>query len=227
MRRGRTLSELAWPKTTEFTEVVERWRPDAAAVLMGYVWAAYDALRDGVLARVDTTQATDDVERDVTELLHWHLEAATDSFAPVRVRHAVCERESRRPAPAQPPTYDMAFALIANPRVMWPLEAKVLRTPGQVADYVNTFRDRFMTCLYAPYSAQGSMLAYLFSGSEEDAFAAIAAAIPCKMRPAPHASGRPHRLSSHRRTVPHGKAYPEAFVCHHLVMRMIPRPRAD
>lgn len=231
MRRGRTLSELAWPKTSEFTRVARRWRKDAPNVLMGYVWDAYDDLRNDVLTQVDATRATDDVERDVTEHLHRRLERrlnAGGAFNHVAVRHAPCERESRRKPPAQPPTYDMAFELIAMPRVMWPLEAKVLKTPSSATDYVRTFRSRFMTCVYAPFSSQGSMVAYLFSGHEDDAFDAIAAGIPCTLQDGTDHPGRAHKLSRHTRAVPPGKSYPARFTCHHLVLHMAPalRPAA-
>jgi len=191
---------------------------------MGYVWAAWDTLRAEVLERIDPAAATDDVERDLSELLHEQIQRKMDPFAPVQVHHAVCERESRQAPPAQPPTYDIAFALRENRRVMWPLEAKVLRTAGDVGDYVKTFRQRFLTHVYAPFSSHASMLGYLFSGAPEDAFARVSAGIPCTLHHHPSFRRRQHKLSRHRRSVPTGKPYPKTFVCHHLMLEVSTAP---
>lgn len=194
---------------------------------MAYIWTAYDAFCTEVLSKVDASRAADDVERDITQLLYPHIQEAIDSFAPVYVTHGAFERASRSPAPAQPPACDLAFVLRLNPRVMWPLEAKVLRTPRQVADYVRTFHERFMTCVYAPFSSQGAMLAYLFSGDEDAAFAAIAASIPCTLNDASRLTRhpRPHRTSTHTRGAPGDKRCHRQFTCHHLILHMTPAAR--
>ena len=80
---------------------------------------------------------------------------------PFYVQHGPFERETMRPPPAQPPEYDLAFVFRADERIMWPIEAKVLETPGGVADYVRDIREEYLKCRYGPFSASGAMLAYL------------------------------------------------------------------
>jgi hypothetical protein len=44
---------------------------------------------------------------------------------------------TRSAAPAKPPAYDIAFIWHDNPRVAWPIEAKVVPTPGTLAPGVS------------------------------------------------------------------------------------------
>ena len=94
---------------------------------------------------------------------------------------------------------------------------KSSRTPQRVADYERDVREQYLTCRYAPFSAAGAMLGYLLTGSAADALARIEAKLGCVLDPAPAFAKRPHRMSSHRRTVPAGKPYPMDFRCHHLI----------
>jgi hypothetical protein len=185
---------------------------------MSAVWEAYEIVRTSVLAQIDMERPTDDVEREITEHFELALRRAIPGHGPFDVRHAVCERESRADPPAQPPLYDIAFQLRENPRVMWPIEAKVLRTPGRVADYVTTVRTRFLTCVYAPFSAEGTMVAYLLSGRPNDVFKQIEARIPCALLSFAPLFHRPHRYSQHVRSVPSGKPYSRNLKLHHLIL---------
>ena len=137
---------------------------------------------------------------------------------PFYVQHTPYERETKKPSPAQPPEYDLAFVFRADERIMWPMEAKVLETPNAVADYVRDVRHEFLTCRYAPFSDSGAMLAYLLTGSPNDVFPTLARKLPCTMNPVIEHPSRPNRVSRHSRTVPPGKPYPKAFDCFHLVL---------
>lgn len=101
---------------------------------------------------------------------------------------------------------------------MWPLEAKIMKTPRQVANYISDVRDEFLTCRYAPFSGSGAMLAYLLQGEADDALATIATALDCMLDTLPEHLGRPIRKSRHNRKVPFGKSYPASFDCYHLVL---------
>ena len=101
---------------------------------------------------------------------------------------------------------------------MWPLEAKVLKTPRSLADYVRDVRDEFLSCRYAPFSSGGAMLGYLLSGAEGDALVAIEARLGRTLAAVPAFLDRPHRVSEHSRLVPAGKDYPVDFRCYHLML---------
>jgi hypothetical protein len=80
--------------------------------------------------------------------------------------HEKKERESAKPG-AQPPEPDLSFVLHSNPRITFAMDAKVVEKdrPLDLTDYVDTVNGRFVTCVYAPFSAQGAMLAFLLEGS--------------------------------------------------------------
>jgi hypothetical protein len=103
---------------------------------------------------------------------------------------------------------------------MWPIEAKVLDTAGQVSEYINEIHGNFLTCRYAPFSSEAAMLAYLVSGNINQLFANLEARIQCTLSPHPRFADRPHKVSSHTRHVPAGKPYPAQLSLHHLVLRL-------
>lgn len=219
-----TASERAWPDTPEFTAIARRWNQRAIEILFDHVWRGYDLLRVEVLPLIDWTTVADDIERDITEHLELRMRRRMTGHEPFGVQHGRHERESRKPAPAQPPQYDIAFFLYAYPRVSLPLEAKVLHTDQEMAAYVGDLREEFLKCRYAPFSAEGAMVAYLLSGTADAVFESIARTVPCDLRAHNVFATRPHRYSDHTRTVERGKSYPRHFRCHHLVFAMITAP---
>ena len=218
MYRRRTIGEVRWPDTPDFMAVAEAWRARCSTYLVALVWKAYDALMLGVLNQIDLDDAEDDLERSITQLLEPEMRRAMSGDEPFSVQHGRYEHESRMPAPAQPPAYDIAFFLIQNPRIMWPIEAKVLHSDGAVADYVTDLRDEFLTCRYAPFSSEAGMVGYLVSGDPEKALKNIAASARCRMKRIHAFADRPHRVSDHKRRVPVGKHYARSFRCHHLIL---------
>jgi hypothetical protein len=190
-------------------------------VLLGFVWEGYDRLVAEVISQVDAQQADDSLETNVTQLLEPLIRRSMSQaggYLPYDVQHNRFEFATRLDAPAQAPGYDIAFFLIANPRVMWPLEAKVLRTDRAVGAYVGEVTGNFLTCRYAPFSNEAAMLAYLVSGLPQHALHHISESLRCTLTPHPDFPDRDHATSDHRRAVPTGKPYPEAFRCHHLIM---------
>lgn len=138
--------------------------------------------------------------------------------SPFYVQHGPHEFETAKSPPAQPPLPDVGFVLRANERIMFPLEAKTLRTDTAVDAYVTEIRENFLTCRYAPFSSEGGMLGYLVAGDPAEAFASIASRVLCKLTPHPDFPDRNHQTSAHVRTVPSGKDYPSEFRCHHLLL---------
>lgn len=181
--------------------------------MIGLIWRGYEQMRSDK-PFVDGQ----DLERSITQLLAPRIDCAMSGDEPFYVQHGPFERETMQPPPAQPPQYDIAFVLRKEERIMWPMEAKVLETSGAVSEYIKDIREQFLTCRYAPFTGEGTMLGYLLSGIESDAFQNIARKAPCKLETHPAFPSRPQRLSRHTRNIPSGKAYPSKLCCHHLML---------
>jgi len=218
MRRRYTILETVKPVHQEFGQLARKWRADASKLMLGWIWAGYDLLAAEILSSVNWDLAEDDLERELTELLEIRIRRSMPSETFCYIRHEAKERERRKPAPAQPPEYDLAYVLYSNERIMWPMEAKVLKSDQQVIHYANDIRNEFLTCRYAPFSAEGAMLGYMLSGQPGKAFSEIAKKLRVKLKRHPDFPDRDHRVSSHRRKVSGSKVYPSNFLCHHLLM---------
>jgi hypothetical protein len=177
------------------------------------------------MSLIDASKAEEDLERNITELLEPRIRVGMSGNEPFYVQHGPHERETRKGGKAQPPQYDIAFVLHENPRFMWPLEAKVLKSDseGSVTQYALDVNEEFLTCRYAPFSKEGAMLGYLFSGDPDEAFRSIEKKVPCTLTHHPDFPKRYHKTSDHLRTVPAGKEgeYPCEFRCQHLIMKMV------
>lgn len=207
-----------WPSSNSapdptFVALACDWMSDPAQRLLGFVWTAYDSM-----CAHPPVIDTRDLERSITQLLEPRINDAMTGDEPFYIQHGSFERETMAPPPAQPPAYDLAFVLRADERIMWPLEAKVLETPGTLADYDRDVREQYMTCRYAPFSGSGAMLGFLLSGNPIDTLGRVAAKLGCTLEVVKEFLLRPHRVSSHHRSVPVGKMYPVDFECHHMIL---------
>lgn len=219
--RRRTLLERRWPETSDFVAIARTWKSDATTILLSYIWKAYDLLLNEVLSQIEPKLIDDQLERSITQLLEPRIRKSMSGFEPFYAQHEVYEYETRQSPPAQPPQYDIAFILYENPRIMWPIEAKVLRSDGSVAPYINDLKNEFLSCRYAPFSSEGAMLAYLFSGNPNTAFQHIEAKVSCELCHHPVFPERNHKYSDHIRLIPANKKYPGQFRCHHLILMII------
>ncbi|UCE60405.1 MAG: hypothetical protein JSU63_01390 [Phycisphaerales bacterium] len=217
MRSRRTIGEARWPGLAEFVTLAKAWQTDAITQLLGFVWRAYDLLCERVLSQIDCAQADLDLERNITQLLEPLIREVMPGCVPYYVQHAPHEFETALEAPAQPPLPDIGFVMRANPRIMWPLEAKAIRTDKAVSAYVKEIQENFLTCRYAPFSKEGGMLAYLVAGDPSTAFENIAARLASKLEDHPRFPERNHKTSKHQRSVPAGKRYARGFQCHHMI----------
>lgn len=220
MFTGETYSERRWPNVPEFNTVFRDWKPEVSTVLLSIVWIAYDRFCTEVLTQVDCSQEDKDLERDITQLLEPKMHEVMSGFEPFFVQHGPYEHESSLGGSAQPPQYDIAFRLQCNPRIMWPLEAKLLRTSKRVAEYNNEIRSNFLTCRYSPFSSEAAMLGYLLGDDSDIAFKNIEEKGGWKLIPHPRFPDREHRTSNHVREVPEGRPYPTRFRLHHLIFRL-------
>lgn len=183
-------------------------------------WAGWDQFSEEVLGSIDVSAAEDDLERSITQSLTIYVRRQLTGNEPFDVIHGAFEHESRLPAPAQPPAYDFAFVLLRNQRMMWPVEAKVVKTDESIRHYLLDVNEQFLRCRYAPFSGEGAMLAYLLEGSETKVFARIEQALKCELSPHEEFRARHHRVSQHDRIVPAGKEYLPRLTCHHIVVSL-------
>lgn len=204
----------SWPDTPDFVAIAGIWQKDVSTRLLSFVWIAYDDLRHENPASLNPRD-----ERNVTQHLESRIRWVMSGYEPYNVQHGPYENETRYSSRAQPPQYDIAFKLIAEECIMWPLEAKVLKNGGALAAYISDVKKQFLKCRYAPFSSEGAMLGYLLSGDTSQAFRNIAARLRCRLESHPAFTIRAHRVSSHVRKVPTGKSYPRKFICHHLLLR--------
>ena len=219
-RRGKTLLEQRWPDTPDFMEVARAWKIDASTILLSFVWQAYDLFQNEVLSQIDWDEVDEQLERSVTQLLEPMIHDVMTREEPFYVQYEVFEFETRKSAQARPSQYDIAFILYSNRGIMWPLEAKVLRSDGAVAPYITDLKKEFLSCRYAPFSSEGAMHGYLFSGEPSNVFRHLEAKVPCELYHHPAFPDRDHRYSEHTRHVPENKSYPPHFRCHHLILSM-------
>lgn len=227
MRRGRrhegrprTPLDLRWPDTPDYTELARTWSEAAVETMLTAVWRGYDTLMAEFFAQIDINEADGELERAITQLLELCIRRHLSGSEPYDVQHGPYEFATRLPAPAQPPQYDIAFVLHQDPKVMWPLEAKILRSDGTVAAYVRDVQHEFLTGRYAPYAHSGAMLGYLLRGSPEKTFGNIERAMACQLPRHPTFGIRHHRISDHFRNLTRADFVSGPFQCHHLIMEM-------
>lgn len=221
-KKGTTISELRWPvEKPEFCEMSKEWPPELTTQAIRFVWRGYDLLKDDVLSRIDCSKANKQIEKNINSLLQLRIRRAMTGFEPFDVQHEVPEFETSYSNQAQPPSYDIAFILLADETIILPLEAKVLRTDKYISKYINEINSNFLTCRYAPFSSEAGMLAYLLKGDPKEAFDNIAKSVPCQLADHVDFPNRDHKTSEHQRIVPAGESYPSNFRCHHLILKIL------
>ena len=204
--------------------LIKIWNSALVDTLLKLVWDAYDDLHEEVLSKLDWTEDFADLERSITQDFARLINRKKDGFLPVDVQHGSFEEESRSTikANAQPRQNDIAFVLTADPRIMWPLEAKVLKTDKDtnenLRDYIDTLNSRLLTGVYAPFSTGAAMLGYLMSGDAETVISHIGVRLGSDMKAYQIFPNRCHKTSDHTRNIPAGKDYPISFCCHHLIL---------
>lgn len=199
--------------STSFVDLAISWAKDNSREMLKVVWEGYDRMVSD-MPGIDT----EDLERSITQALVPKIRSAMSSYEPYDIEHGPYEHETKAPPPAQPPQYDFAFISKADGKFKWPLEAKVLETPGTLAEYQRDLENEFLTCRYAPFSSEGAMVGYLLTGTAAVTLLNIEKKLGCTLDDGAFAPGRPHRTSGHVRSVPNGKPYPPNFKCHHLIL---------
>jgi hypothetical protein len=222
MTRRQSYSQQVFPETPEFTACLTKLKGDGVKVMLGYVWAGFDGFKMEILDKnPPPTRDNLDLERDLTEILHSYILRVLPAHLPYYLQHEKKEREQATPG-RQPPEPDLSFVLFSNPRSTFPMDAKVLErdSVAGMTDYVDTVQNRFVGCVYAPFSREGAMIAFLLAGSVKTVFQSLGTAMGCKISRSPYIATRDHKTSSHVRSATACKY--KQFRCHHLVMRVNP-----
>lgn len=197
------MSELRWPTDDESRQQAEAWAAGVSIQVLGWTWRAFDAMRANVLSRVDMRQPLEQLERDLTSKHFIEIQriygAETDGLSSIIPHHEFPENESASGGSAKPPASDISFIWYDNQRVSWPIEAKVVPTPGTLAEYL-TDTKKFTEGIAAPFVGEGAQIAYLFTGKIDEFFKNLGTRLPSPLQSMTEFSGRAHRVSSHART---------------------------
>lgn len=214
-----TASELAWPIDIDSRRKAQEWAGRGTMQVLDWTWRAFDSMRNSALSRIDLSQPLEQLERDLTshhflEIQHlWALE--TNGFSTFCPHHEWPEMASRSPAPAKPPAYDIAFVCADNPRVAWPIEAKVVATTGRLASYLADTA-KFIEGKAAPYAGDGAQIAYILTGLATDFFAKLSQRLALELQPVPEFPNRSHCSSRHARvSAPSLRLHHMAMLCAH------------
>lgn len=224
-RRIVTIYDHAFPNAPEWNAIADAWSSDVVESMLFLVWEGYDLMRAKILCKVDFTQPLHQLERTLTDahateiILLWKANrTGFESFLP---KPEMWEPSSIASPSAMPPSYDIGFENVNDPRLRWPVEAKVLSRPKDVRRYLDDLRLKYLPGIGAPFSTQAALLGYLMDGKVIDAIAAIQSALGVSLKPFPPFARRIHHTSEHPRSVPSihgGKAH--IFACHHLVAEL-------
>lgn len=208
--------------TDDFVTLAKNWCTDAVEIILTSIWDGYDLFHKESLTRVKLSASDRDVERSITMLLEPMIRRSLKGggFEPFDIQHGTYEQETAMAPPAQPPEYDLAFVWVGNPRVTWPIEAKVLKSDGAVSEYIKEIKGNYLTCRYAPFSSEAGMLGYLLTGKPSKALENISKKGDWNLRFHAAFPKRDSRTSDHKRNVPTGKSYPAIFRCHHFILDM-------
>lgn len=197
----------------DFAAFATAWRSDGISKLLGYVWEGYDALR-----RENSPTLNPHDEININSHLESWIHRKKPKNCPFDIQHTPPELSRRRISSRPPPAPDFGFFPWSDRRAMFPLEAKVLQTEGNVAEYLKALRTRFLQCRYAPNSSEGAMIGYLLSGDDEVTFKKLRVKLRAALETHPNFLLRPHRISEHQRKHRRCKNSPSNFRCHHLIM---------
>ena len=217
MARGRTFLELRYDKPPD---ALAAWSEDAVTKLLGLVWSSCDRYLKEGFASKHLTLADEQIERDLTQDIALRLMDLLTRMEPFRIQHERSELMSPLRKRRRPPQCDIAFVWREDDRIMWPIEAKVLRSASNIAEYVSEIANNYLTCRKAPLSSGGAMLGYLLSGSPKEAFDRISASLDCLLEDEPNFLARNHKISDHERTAATCRESPREFRCHHLLLAL-------
>lgn len=215
----KTFSQVVYPDASlPHISDINHWSRKQSRQFMELMWKGIDLFVED-FPNADFKEVDEQIERDLTQFIERRVMTGDEPFY---VQYEAHEMESRASARAMPPQYDIAFVLRENERLMFPFEAKVLKTDEQLTEYVDEIKNNFLSCRYAPFSYEGAMIGYLISGTALNVFRNLEDPPGMVLKENPDFINRPQRYSDHSRIVPIGKelVYPSEFRCHHLILEL-------
>ncbi|MGK7878813.1 MAG: hypothetical protein AB4060_01735 [Crocosphaera sp.] len=219
--RKTTYSQERYPETQDFVILAKNFSSDAIIKLWNFVWQGYDNYYQEILEPINLSKDYGEIEREITQDLAVDIQRIMPSLGSFVLQHERYEMENTNTTPGRPKQPDLVFVLYSNRRISYPIEAKVLSSDGEVAEYIKEINENFLTCRYAPFSSEGGMLGYLLKGSPDQAFTNIEKKTPCTLSDHPDFPNRHHKISDHQRSIPESKPYPLNFRCHHLILEVM------
>lgn len=209
MSRGETPIQRNYPVPEDFVVLAKKYKPDAINVILGYVWQGFDMLTKDSF---DVSKDDDNIENDITWAAYCKIQDIS-CFSPFLVIHQPPETEKRKSSGQ--PASDLGFRLQGgNTRSHFSIEAKVMRTDGDVSKYVKEVNENFLTGRYSTFSSEAAMLGYLLQGEPQNSFKAISKSLNCQLDIHPAFQNRNHKISKHIRTI----SKKSDFTCHHMVI---------
>lgn len=213
------LDELLYPVSGDFLgEVTKFLKISFQARLFTLLWQAYDELlidmRGFDFKLIDTR-----IEDSISRALVHRIQCRMNNTEPFLVNTQVEETASRKSERGSCPTYDIACTLKRNARLIYPLEAKVVRDARGVGAYLSEIQNNFLTGRYAPFCTEGGMIGYLIGVAAAPTYNSIGVASGFKLEVYQDCPRRPHWTSKHAR--PKSLLLPSLsneFCCHHLLM---------
>jgi len=204
-RRITTIFDHAFPKTPEWDAIADAWAESVVEEMLTLVWGGFDQMKRKILAKVNFNQPLHQLERTLTDAhvteitLLWKANrTGFESFLP---KHEAWEPSSIASPSAMPPSYDIGFENVNDPRLRWPVEAKVLTRPTDVLRYLGDLRQKYLTGVGAPFSTEGALLGYLIAGQPADTLSAIELSLGT-LKSFPLFASRHHQTSEHSGSVP-------------------------
>lgn len=221
-----TIFDDLFPDSTpEFRAIAAVWPSHVVKQMLTLVWDAFDRMKAlPNFGQLDFSEDYAQLERSLTDLhmdeitLLWRENASKfESFIP---KHEAWEWQAITRRSARPPSCDLGFVLLSNRRIRWAVEAKVLKSPIAIADYLADLQ-KYLDGRSAPFATESALGAYLLSGESDEVFAAIAQRLNCRLKPCEDFLSRPHRCSEHERSSTQlTGSTPAIFICHHLVFSL-------
>ena len=221
-RRIVTIYDHAFPDAPEWDAIADAWSKDVVESMLSLIWEGYDRMKVKILSKVDFSQPSNQLERMLTDAhateitLLW--KANHHGFETFLPKQEPWEPSSIKSPSAMPPSYDIGFENVNDPRLRWPVEAKLLTRSKDVKRYLDDLKLKYLPGIGAPFSTQAALLGYLLDGKVVDTIAAIQAALGVSLKLLPSFALREHHTSEHPRSVSgiHSGAI-HTFVCHHMI----------
>jgi len=221
-RRAPTILDDLFPDNSpEFAAIADAWPRHVVVEMLTLVWDGFDRLKATPnFKALDFSKNYAQLERSLTDLHQievtqlWRRGSGFESFIP---HHEPWEFENLAGRSARPPSGDIGFVLVANRRLRWSVEAKVMESATDIFRHLGDLK-KYLEGKSSPLSIEAALGGYVLKGSANDIFNALGRELKTELKPLPELAKKPHRTSHHLRDknkLPN--ATPSRFMCHHML----------